>query len=136
MSIEWKWTPNISLGPILIGSNINSYLKKFQLVKDQSVDATGWETYMLPSFDTYIETEEGKVVSITAHKEFIYKEYNLIGLNLIKLGELLGVSADEVGMPVEYEDGEIRTPYEYSDLGLQVWITNKHVSSISCCTYD
>ena len=135
MNIEWTWIPNICLGPIKIGSDIEPYLATLNLVADNSEDNTGWDTYIFPDFETYIDVEDEKVVSVTTYSEFLYKGQNLIGLNLFKLGELLGVAADEIGQPVEYEDGDIKTPYEYYELGLQVWVSDKHVTSISCTTY-
>lgn len=136
MSCDWEWIPNRSLGPVSIGSRIESYIEIFALVKEESADATRWDTYIFPSFNTYIDTEDGEVVSITAYKEFFYKGQNLIGASIVKLGNLLGVKPDEIGQPVEYDDGDIKTPYEYFDLGLQIWVSNSCVTSASCMSYE
>ncbi|RLA51907.1 MAG: hypothetical protein DRR42_09045 [Gammaproteobacteria bacterium] len=136
MSYEWEWFPNRSLGPVTIGSNIEIYIANLALVKDESTDATGWDTYILPDFEIYIDVEDGKVISITAYREFLYKGRNLVGTNLIELDGLIDAKADEVGQPVEYEDGDIKTPYEYFGLGLQVWVSKNRVTSISCMSYE
>ena len=57
-------------------------------------------------------------------------------MNIIELVNILDCSADEVGESVIYDDGDIRTPYEYFDLGLQLWTSKQRVTSVSCLTYE
>ena len=135
-SDDWVWVPNQSLGPVFIGSKIENYIGVFALTKDTTVDATGWDTYVFPNHNIYIDTDNGKVVSITSYSEFFYKGQNLIGLGILELSKLFGVDPDEIGDPVEYEDGDIKQPFEYFDLGLQVWMSDGTVTSVSCMCYE
>ncbi|MDN7135824.1 hypothetical protein [Pseudidiomarina terrestris] len=133
--VLWSWIPNTSVGNIALDEPLESVKSKQELLAGDEDSITGWASYFIPEQDIYIDVEDGKVVSITSYKKFYYKGKNCIGLNILELGELLGVLPDEIGIPLEFEDGEIKTPREYSELGLQLWTTNNHVISITCLTY-
>lgn len=137
MNINWQWVSNKSLGPILIGSDITKYVESLGAIYDEtSDDSTDWDTYVLPDYDAYIDVSGGKVVSITAYKEFIYNGKNVLGLTTMQLDQMLGCTADDIGEPVEYDDGDVKTPYDYFDLGLQVWASDGVITSVTCMSYD
>lgn len=138
MKIKWDWVPNERLGPVTLGSDINIYISELGAYRDDDDedDVTGWTRYALPDMDTYIDVEDGKVVGVTSYESFFYDDKNLIGVPLRKLDEALGNTSDEIGEPVEYDNGEVHVPYEYSDLGLQVWVSEGKVVYISCLTYE
>lgn len=134
MKIVWEWEPNSSLGPIKLGDQVSHYVEKFHLkdANDDNDDITGWVSYVLPSVDTYVYVENGIIVSITSYEEFIYKEKNIIGVKTSELLNILGRDPDEIGVSVLYDNGVIQTPFEYLDLGLQLWIKDEEVVSASC----
>ncbi|MEP3243981.1 MAG: hypothetical protein ABJN40_14945 [Sneathiella sp.] len=137
MTLKWNWIPNKSLGLIEIGIGIDHYVKKLNATYiAEPPDATGWEAYEISEFEINIAVSDGEVVSITSYKEFLYKEYNLIGLELKALDTLLGCSADEIDGPVEYDNGDVTMCYDYDALGLQIWMQNNTVHSATCMTYE
>jgi hypothetical protein len=138
MNVMWDWLPNIRLGPVVLGENIDIYINSLNvyLEDEEQDDMTDWVRYVVPDVDIYIDVENGKVVSVTSYGEFIYKGKNIIGMNVIDLDRILGCAADEVGGSVVYDDGDRRTPYEYFNLGLQVWTSKNIITSGSCLTYE
>ena len=137
MSIYWKWIENKGLGPISIGSNISKYIKSLKVERDEaSEDSTGWDTYVVPGNDIYIDVAGEHVVSITAYLEFICDEENIIGMTMTQVEQALGCAADEAGDAVEYDDGDVKIPFEYFDLGLQIWASDGVVTSATCLSYE
>lgn len=132
----WSWIPNTSLGNIAIDESLSSVRSKYKLLASEEDSITGWTSFFIPDHDIYIDVENGKVVSITSYNKFLYREKNCIGLNMLDLGEVLGTLPDEIGEAIEFQDGEVKTPREYLNLGLQVWSTNNHVTSITCLHYE
>ena len=131
------WEPNHSLGGVSLGRDIAIYIEEYGLSKDESNidDGTNWDTYNSTYLDLEIHSDAGKIVSITTETELIYQGENLIGLTVEQVTSLLGRTADEIGESVEYEDGEIQTPYDFFDLGLQLWAESCNVVSASCLNY-
>jgi hypothetical protein len=136
MMSDWKWIPNVSLGPIEFGGNIEKYLEnigaKYRSVPD---DGTGWDEYEIPGIGIFIDVSENLVVSITSYKYFFYGIQNLIGIRVNQLESLLGQEADEIGMSVEYDNGVVQTPYEYRQFGLQIW-SDEDDKIVSAVCYD
>lgn len=132
MNTVWEWVPNSSFGPIKLGDGINSYVQKLHLLNDVAEDDfTNWIGYKLPNVDIYIYVENGIIVSITSYEEFVYKGKNVIGMKGNQLGEILGCEPSELGRSVLFDDGDIQTPFEYFNLGLQLWVSNGIVVSAS-----
>lgn len=137
MHIDWNYVPNVSLGPIEIGSDIDDHVRTLGARYDESsADGSPWDSYVIPEHDIYIDVADGRVISITGYKVTSFKDHNLIGMSLIHLGEVLGVTADEVGDPVEFDDGDVKTSYDYFALGLQIWVSNGIVTSATCLSYE
>ena len=134
----WNWVPNKSFGPILLGENVSIYAKELKLILDDSgiSDSTGWNTWLSELFEIMINSDFEKVISVTAYDEFCYEDKNIIGMSIDQLLDTLGDEADEVGESVEYDDGDVQTPYEFYDLGLQDWLSQDKVVSISCLSYE
>lgn len=135
MKESWIWIPNKSLGPITIGSPVEAYINKLGFSCDEDSDDST-ECYVDKSGDIYIDALDGLVESITSYREFYYKHVNLIGSSILELGTLIGKVADEAGESVEFEDGDVKSCYDYFDLGLQVWASRGIITSASCLTYD
>tara|TARA_R110000787_G_scaffold1497_7_gene6284 strand:- start:3058 stop:3480 length:423 start_codon:yes stop_codon:yes gene_type:complete len=137
MKMMWDWVPNQRLGPIEIGISVETYVGQLgaQLLAEID-DSTGWDSYYIPHHDVYINAEDGEVVSISAHKSFYYGIKNVLGMTIEQLEALLGCKADEIGNSVEYEDGDIQTPYDYSELGLVAWVSQDVIVNVVCTTYE
>lgn len=137
MTSDWLWTPNISLGPILIGSDLKKHIITLDAVYDESTnDSTDWDSYVMHDYDVYMDVSNGKVVSITSYSKFLYEGTNIVGATMTQLAYILGCAADEVGDPVEYDDGDVKISYDYFDLGLQVWTSDDVITSATCLTYS
>lgn len=133
LNMEWIWKPNSRVGLIKLGDKIDEYLDDFGLILlDEHLDATGWVRYKVPDIDTYIDAEDGVIVSISSYEIFIFDNNNLIGMDTKDLNKALGYNPDEIGNQVLYGDGDIQIPYDYNDLGLQLWISNGKVVLASC----
>jgi hypothetical protein len=133
----WTWVPNKRLGPVAIGSAIEIYIDQHGFAYDEDSDPNDeWISYADKSGDVHIDTEDSLVVSITAYREFHYKHLNLIGANIIELGAILGQIADEVGEAVEFEDGDVKSCYDFTELGLQIWASRGIITSATCLTYQ
>ncbi|MCP1625406.1 hypothetical protein [Pseudomonas nitroreducens] len=132
----WSWEPNKSLGPVAIGSAIEIYIDQHGFAYDEDSDPNDeWVSYADKSGDVYIDTEDGLVVSITAYRDFYYKHLNLIGANIIELGALLGQVADDTETTVEFDDGDVKSCYDFTDLGLQIWASRGIITSATCSNY-
>lgn len=134
MEIIWSWHPKIGLGPFKLGTNIDAYLRNYNLFPNNTEedDGTNWDSYKISGVDTFIDVENGVIESIRSFEFFYYMGKNLIGLTLEELNQKLPNSAKEKGDSVEYEDGDIQTPYDYDDLGLQIWLSKNRVVSAIC----
>jgi len=137
-AIIWEWVPNKSLGPISIGADISIYIKDFNATIDKNMadDLTGWDSYDLLDFKVRIDVENNKVMSITSYKEFLFKKRNAFDMSVSQFFKLLENSPNEIGDNVEFDDGDIKTPYEFFEIGLQVWASNSVITSITCMTYQ
>ena len=139
MSDEWELKENDSLGPIKLNSNISKYTNRYRIEKlEDPTDTTGWTSYEINADGIVIDVDElsGLIVSVTARKKCLLDGKNMIGRSLSELNELLPEQTVEKGDAVEYEDGDLRTPYDYENSGLQVWVSNGSIMSITCLTYS
>lgn len=137
MTINWVWIPNVSLGPILLGSSVKNYVNTLGAIRSEEAgDSTGWESYVIHDYDVYIDVSTGKVVSATAYSDFIYEDTNIIGSTIQQLNRILNHSAFEVGDPIEFDDGDVKISYDYFELGLQVWSSDTAVTSATCLNYS
>ncbi len=137
MGVAWLLVPNISLGPFVFGTEVAAYIDKFgaRLKVDPNAGPLELQTYSLPNTDDYLGVENEILVSVTAHKGVFYKGVDIVGLRISELESLLGGPADDCGPAVEYESGEVQTPYDYFEFGLLVWTVAEKVVSVSCLDY-
>ncbi len=120
-----------------MGEGIAMYVSSLgAFVPEDHESSIDWVRYSIPDYDVCIDVEDKIIVSVTSYSEFLYKGLNLIGMNIIELGQALDCTADEIGETIEYDDGESKTPYEYFGLGLQIWVSEGEVVSASCLSYD
>ncbi len=132
-SIFWNWIPLISIGPLKFGQHKCFLIDKYQLIRTPDCDPPSWETYDFPDGDTSLSFEESYLVSVNRYESFFYQEKNLIGLSLEEICAILGPE-DEIGETIILENdnlekiGEI-IPVEYNELGLQLWFENGVVTN-------
>ncbi len=128
---DWNWTPGIGVGPIKFGVPIADYLSDFdlELVNYEEPGEPETDAYEVPGQDKAIWVEDGRVDSINCDDFFGYKGKNLIGMSEKEFLAHMGQEPEEIGSSVEYENGSVQTPYEYPDLGLQIWFEDGKVVS-------
>lgn len=127
------------MGPINLRENITLYKKTLGAILSLSQledDVTDLITYEIPGEDTYIDTENGLVVSVSTYKSCIYRGKEIIGMTQDDLENLLECQPDEIGESVLYDDGDVQTPLEFFELGAQVWVANGIVTNISVLNYE
>jgi hypothetical protein len=132
MNILWNWLPRVGLGPFKLGENIQKFKHNYDFVLLDEEDTTNWDSYKLSELDIYIDVEDDIIKSIHSDKYFCYKGINLIGLTLEEFNQQLSQFSAEIGEYVEFDNGDIQTPYDYDEVGLQVWLSNNKVVSVIC----
>lgn len=132
MSVIWEWVPNSRLGPIKLGAKIKYVIETYGLLNDEDGDdATDWVGYQFPNEEIYVYAQNGIIVAITSYVTFLYKGKNIIGVDINELPLILDRDPNEYGKSVFFEDGDVQTPLEYDDLGLQLWVSHDLVTAAS-----
>ncbi len=124
--------PNKGLGRYILGSDIQEYQERYGVVLHRTEDSqTGWSCYKDANSKVYLYTEDHNVVAITVYDSCTYKGHELIGMPIGDFLQLLDIEPDEIGEPIEYQDGDVQTPYEFYELELEIWTSKGVVCSIS-----
>ena len=131
---DWEWIPNTRMGLIEFGLPVPTKLLNLKRVlKDGDwADDSHIVSYDLNDVDITVDLVDNRVAFVTSWSYFIFKGVNLIGKNMKDLETLLDSAADEEGEGVEYDDGDVRIPFTFTDLGLLVWMSDSLVASICC----
>jgi len=137
-SYSWipKWIPNKSFGSIVLGDDINKYRTELNLqrIEDIGENEDNFSYYLL-GFDVSIDTEDGKVSSVSVRDECIYKGINIIGMKITELADLLGCFDYQVEEGIVHDDGDIRTPVHFDKFGLQAWFSCNVLVTASIADY-
>ncbi len=133
---SYDWIPKKSYGVLVLGDNINKYCNTLGTYLASATDpTTGWSTYYLPDADISIYVEEEKIICIEINDRCFYKGTNLIGLPLESVETILLCKARSAGIVVEYDDGDIQYPYEFSDFGLDIWVSEEKIVAASVSNF-
>jgi len=140
MCENWIWLPNVGIGPLRFGMSIDECRDIHKNMVMQEDDTSNcWITYSIPDENIFIDFEQAMLVCVRSHSSFIYNNRNLVGITLEALIDCLGVSPDEDSSDsecIEYDDGEVQTPYDFCSLGLHIYCSNNVVVSATCLTYE
>lgn len=118
--MELKWIPNESLGVFKLGDKISNYLKKYNLNFEKYFGELV-VSYELSSPYICSFVKNNIIESISAYEEFIYRNVNFIGKHIDSLIPLLPTDY-EYDTSIEYDDGSVQTPVEFTDFGLTLWL--------------
>lgn len=133
-NFDWRWSPGIGVGPCKFGESIQLVAQGIDIkkVRDEGTSSTGWGVYEVVG-DEYktVWSENGTVVCVRCEDVFVFMNKNLIGMSEEELIAHMGQQPDEIGTSVEFEDGSVQTPFEYEDLGLEVWFEGGKLVSAS-----
>lgn len=129
----WEWTPNIGLGPFKYETSVKEYMSDFEFVFEEEENKKDYDldTYNIVGTDKCLFTEDDKIIAIRCDDQFNYSGKNLIGMTEEQFISHMRKQPDEMGIDVLFDDGTQQTPFEYNDLGLEVWTENRIVVSAS-----
>jgi hypothetical protein len=133
--------PNISVGPIKLGDNIEKYFRYKHIYFKKDVADEYMEDYyefMQPPLIVFINGS-GEVTTINCHVECFWKSKNLIGLSIrdfIKLSKKKPDSHEKVYVLTDHKTGQTQDVYSFEDLGVQIWGWKNKIVTVSCTNYN
>jgi hypothetical protein len=133
LSLIWDWTPFYRVGVFKFGENIKEYKTKFDLIEDyessvDTYDGIENQSFRMKAFSNLVEidTANGVIESVSCTHEFIYKNKNVIGMNLLKLMNLMGHEISKIGEKYQIGD-EMQFTVEYDKLGVMFWVNEENI---------
>ncbi len=132
----WDWVPNERLGPVSFRTPIADYTKMLGLRLEHYPEVAGYKEshFKVSGVDIDIYTQDGLVDTIISREVFMCNDSNVIESTMAELTEILGAEPDEKDELDLSEDDEA-APYQvldYHALGIQVWLLDGKVESVSC----
>ena len=136
LAFDWDWVPLERLGPVSFGTPISDYTQMLGLELEHYEEVAGYKEshFKVNGVDIDIYIQDGLVDTIISREVFMYHGNNVIESTMAELSEILGREPDEKD-EIDLSDDDEAEPYEildYLDLGIQVWLLNGKVESISC----
>lgn len=124
-AIFFEWVPTVRVGPVHFGDDIADHIKNMPI--QACMDPFDENEFLCYGYGeeeepSYFLDDDGRVEDIVCFDGLIFQDTNLIGLPIDRVIELLGSDPDEYGEEVKHGEGEIRTPVEFDNLGLQLWL--------------
>lgn len=129
--MNFNLSPLKSVGPFKFGSNIKKY-SNFSLIEiNEEFDSeVNWKVYKVKNRDIRIYVEEGLIISIACYDQCIYKNKNLIGLDINELKQIFQLEPTECNQ--QQLESEVLQIYDFDSLALEVFVKNNIVVSITC----
>ena len=126
-----KLNPLKCIGPFLFNSELINYVDlSFSELPEEYDEVVGWQVYTLPQNDVRIYTENGKIVSVACYEECILGDFNLVGL---EVGIFKSIIQSKLTHSESMElDNGIKDVLEYDDIGIQAYVKDGFVESITC----
>jgi hypothetical protein len=126
---SWNLEPFLRVGVFEFGKSVAPYVDAYNLIpweEGQSEDAF---QYDISGTESYISTDNGKIVTVSCRDECNYAGKNLLGKTLDEIESILQKEAafDENIMGQDI--------YEFDDLGLTIWFQENVAKSIDCSIY-
>lgn len=132
----WDWVPNERLGPVSFGAPISDYTSMLGLELEHYEEVAGYKEshFKVSGVDIDIYIQDSLVDTIISREVFMWNDANVIESTMEELTRILGTEPDEKD-ELDLSVDDETAPYQvldYHDLGLQVWLLNGKVESISC----
>lgn len=128
MGMNFEWTPNVGVGPILFGASIQEYVDAGLLFPEKMhaelggdidyFDADG-QMMVSPDYDN-----EHAVGVIGCDETLLYNGEELIGISLEQAVTILGREPDGEPEAEEMYDDTVQTIAYFDALGLDLWFLN------------
>jgi hypothetical protein len=131
---EYRVIPFVSVGVFKFDTPIKEYLQNglYNYVQ-QGVQEDGYECYNIVEPQLSITCEYGNIAVIRSHKYCYMNNQNLIGLSLSQCKKILNAEPDSHDfVQIGYDDEKPQTVYDFDSLGLQIWVANRKVVTVSC----
>lgn len=129
--ITMELIPLKSIGPFLFNSELSHYTSLALTELPEEYDKeVGWRSYALPDNDVRIYVENGTIVSIACYDECIFCNYDLVGLHEEVSKSI--IQSKLTHLEIMELDDEVKVILEYDDIGMQVYIKDGVVESVTC----
>ena len=134
---EYTVIPFVSVGVFKFDTPIKEYLQNsLYSYTQQGVQENGYDYYSIIEPQLSITCENGNITAIMCHKCCYINNRNLIGLSLSQCKKILNAEPDSYDfIQVGYDDEKPQTVYDFDSLGLQIWVANQKVVSVSCFSF-
>ncbi|AMR33687.1 hypothetical protein A0256_20755 [Mucilaginibacter sp. PAMC 26640] len=129
--------PNISVGDFKIGDTIKNYLHKsptLYLKKDEYIE--NLYAFKEPPVDVFVD-DLNNITNITCSFECIWKGQNLISMDyyeFLKLSKTIPDSFEKIYLLINNR-GQNQTVYTFENFGLQIWVWNGNIVTVSATKY-
>ncbi len=138
--MKWDWVPNERIGSISFETPLADYVEALGLrfVADDDEFGVSQVHYEVPGAGVEVYVEDDRVDWVRCSGSIEFQGSELIGVTEAALEKLLGRGPDDrEAFDLSEDDDE--TSFEaldYYALGLQVWMEDGRVESVSCSRDD
>lgn len=131
---QMNWIPLKKIGPFIFETQIDDYIKKYQLtlIPEERDETVKWDVYKVSDIDMRIYTEEGMITSVALYDNCFYKGHNLIGMSFHDVMEVLSLPIPSAPSDIIEVDEEDEFIYELDSLEAQIWVRRKKVVTVYC----
>jgi hypothetical protein len=131
--------PNKSLGRFTIGDNIEKYLHLNHLTGHSDMK-TSYNSYYFYNETVGIwTTENNKIETIRCDTKCYWQSHNIIGMLYNDFEILANQQPDEedtLYVPISSDRGQNQKVYNFSNLGLMLWVWRKKIRTVLISKYD
>jgi hypothetical protein len=123
--------PRQRVGDVFFNSTVQALTRQGYVEDiDGFDDFLRWHTYTRhEGLEFYVK--QGRIVCVKCFSNCYFHGENIIGKTPEELLEILG-APDEIGEALWVGEEKQQTPYEFFDLGLQIWFETGQVVSVFC----
>ena len=127
----YEFVPLVSIGDVPLNINARGLMALGYFEDIAGFDGfLRWHTYTKRQ-GLHCYVKDGHLVCVKCFSSCYFGGENLIGKTPEEIMKLLG-KPDEIGDPLWVSDQVQQLPYEFDDLGLQVWFESEKVVSVFC----
>ena len=129
---EYKWVPLERVGKFFLDTPCANYdIEKVITPLDDPVTGSG--IYETDIQGIYLFEENGIIGSIECDKQFFFKNFNFIGMNIKQAISILGSEPSTIDKLILYADSpnddKLNIIYYFDNFGLELWCVDDKVDS-------
>jgi len=128
-----EWNPNIGVSAFRFGDRIDRYISAMGLEEfpNKYNETVGWEIYGWSESDLHVYVEDDRIIAVACYDECWYRGINLIGTNITKGMECIGVRPEDNPDKFDLDDG-IQVVFEFDEVDAQLWVKEGIVVTVIC----